>query len=158
MRTLDHSPPDILRWLLVRLGLGTDFRLNAAWPVHVAHEPDKPDSVITIYNGSGTDDGSVMQGELQGHYGFQIRIRAANHPTGWAKANTIRATLAEGVPASGQVGTLVVIDTPSSIGTKQYVVQNIAKLGDVIDLGVNVANEKTVLFTLNGVINVDQTA
>lgn len=159
MRTLSHSPADIVRWLLVDLGLGTDYRDRSTWPVYCAHESEKPDNVITVYDTAGTDDGSVMVGgELQGHYGFQVRVRATDHPTGWDKINTIRATLAEGVPAAGQVGYEVSIDDPASIGTKRYIVQNIANISAVNDLGKNVANEKTDLFTVNGVVNVDQAA
>lgn len=158
MRTLTHSPADVVRWLLVRLALGTDYRNASTWPVYAAAEPPAPDNVITVYDTAGTDDGSEMiGGELQGHYGFQVRVRALDHPTGWNKINTIRATLAEGVPASGQVGTLVVIDNPSTLPTCHYRVENIARISEVNVLGMNVANEKTRLFTLNGVVNVDQT-
>lgn len=155
MRTLDHSPADIVRWLLVAKSLGSAWNASPqlTWPVYAAGEPPKPDNVITIYDTTGISHGSVMtDGELQGHYGFQIMVRALDHPTGFAKANRIRATLAQSVD-----DVTVSIPHLTAAGSALYVVQNIAQIGDVISLGANVPNEKTFRFSLNAVVNVDQT-
>lgn len=156
MRTLAHSPADVIRWLLVGLGLGTDYRNVGLWPVYAAGEPPKPDNVLTVYDTVGTDDGSVMigaRGELQGHYGFMVRVRAADHPVGWAKANAIRANLAETV-----YDNTVVVPLLNGVAAGTYVVENCAQVGHVLALGPNVANEKTWLFTVNAVATINQTA
>lgn len=154
MRTLTHSPADVMRWLLVRLGLGTDHRLGGTWPVYVGGESEKPVNMITVYDTVGTDDGSVMVGgELQGHYGFMVRVRSEYHSLGWTKANAIRANLAENCYD-------LVVNVPAYRATPAgvYVVGNCANIGSVMALGLNVPNEKSWLFTVNGVVNLDQSS
>lgn len=154
MRTLAHSPADVIRWLLVGLGIGTDPRNVGAWPVWAAGEPKVPDNVITVYDTVGTDDGSVMigpRGELQGHYGFLVRVRASSHPVGWAKANAVRANLAETV-----YDNTVVVPTLGTVAGATYTVENCANVGHVLVLGADAANEKTFLFTVNAVVTINQ--
>ena len=156
MRTLAHSPANVIRWLLVDKGLGTSPRLVLSWPVWTAGEPKVPDNVITVYDTQGTDEGAVMvgpRGELQGHYGFLVRVRAKDQPTGWAKANAIRASLSEDV-----YDNTVVVPAWQGIAGATYTVENCAGVGHVLSLGVNVENEKTWLFTVNAVATINQVA
>lgn len=152
MRTLTHSPADIVASVLVAKSLGVLIGTAGAWPISVSGEHSYPDDLITVFDTTGISHGSVMtggpdDGELQGHYGFQIRVRSAVHKTGWTKADTIRATLAQNA-----------INVTVTIESSTYLVENFANIGDVIVLGKQVQDSKTNLFTLNGVVSCRQTA
>lgn len=156
MRTLAHSPADIVAQWLVNKGLATAPELWASgtgsdWPAFASAEPRKPDSVITVYDTMGTDAGRVMtSGEDQSEYGIQVRFRSITHPSGWQKANYVRAYLCEAQFASG--GDTVVLEGST------YAVKNFANISHVTILGKEVPDEKTNVFTLNAVVNLDQTA
>src|SRR5688572_3973753 len=90
--TLIYSPAEVIRKLLIDLGHG--FASTTAsptdWSAYVDGEPDVPDSCITVYDTEGRKSGRTMtDGEIQEHHGFQIRIRAARHSSGYRKARAI---------------------------------------------------------------------
>lgn len=72
--------------LLVAEGIGV-FAANTGWSISIAVEPVDPDTVITIYDVTGTLDynldGSVNP--IQ-HYNNQIRVRAEDYQVGYNKA------------------------------------------------------------------------
>jgi hypothetical protein len=142
--TLTHSPADIIRWLLVSLGLGSDPDEGAPWPVYAAGEPNAPDNVITVYDTAGTDDGrSMIDGEVMGHNGVQIRVRSTTHPVGYAKADAVWTALCEEV-----------YDNTVTIDGVSYLVHSVNKIGDVLALGKEVPASKRSLFTINAVVSV----
>lgn len=132
---LEHSPAQITSSLLVALGVGTAPGSGGDWPVSYSSEPDRPDQAVTVYDTTGTDEGSAG-GEFQGHHGVQVRVRARTHGAGWSKANEALRAL-EAVRFSE-----VTID--SSV----YTVQCYAKSAGVNSLG-RARNSTSVLFTLN---------
>lgn len=143
--TFDHSPADVLRRLLIQLGLGTapETRPLESWPIYASNEPSDPDNCITVYDTAGTDDGrSMIDGELFGHYGIQVRVRSLDHATGWLKADAIQTALAE-----------TVYDNAVTIGGSSYLVHSANKIGDVLALGKDVSDTKRSLFTLNAVLS-----
>ena len=134
-----HSPGDVIRWLLVQLGLGSSPVLSAVWPVYNAMEPSMPDDCITTYTRSPRDDGRAMaDGEEFRHYGVQIRVRAADEVTGARKAETIRQVLAEAV----------YLDVVT-IGAVSYLVPCFCG-NDIVYLGKDTSVSRRSLFTLNG--------
>lgn len=148
MNQLLHSPADVVRWLLIGLGVGTDPSLSSAWPINADKEAATPDNVITIYDTAGRDDGrSMIDGELFYHYGLQVRVRAVDHVTGWPKADQIRVTMAQQVYGNSV-----------TIGTSTYRVHCIAKIGEVLRLGQEVGSSKRSLFTINATVALRQTS
>lgn len=139
-----HSPGDITRWLLIGLGLGADPEESTVWPIFATSEPDAPDNCLTLYDTTGSDDGSSMiDGELYTHHGVQVRIRAATHSGGgYAKASAIRHALAE-----------LVHDETVHVGATTYLVQCYARIGEVLTLGKDAPNSKRSLFTLNATVS-----
>ena len=140
--TLAHSPADIIRHLLIDLGVGvlpaTPPTVPSEWSVYVSHEPDVPDNCITVFDTVGQDDGrSMVDGELFGHCGFQIRIRARTHGIGWLKADSIQLAL------SGVLRKYLTIDSI------EYMIQAITQIGDVMPIGQEAATTRRRLFTLN---------
>lgn len=145
-QTLTHSPAEIVQALLVSMGLGTEPDDGDDWPVGVASEPGTPDNAITIYDTTGTGGGrSMIDGELFGHCGVQIRVRAATHSLGWPKADAIQTALAESV-----------YQERVTIDGSVYAIHCFAGIGDVIVLGKAEQGSKRSLFTINALVSLKQ--
>ena len=134
-----HSPADVVRWLLVSLGQATDPAAGTAWPAYCANEPNAPDNVVTTYDTAGNLFGREHSGgEMQEHYGVQIRLRAATHAAGWAKINAITTALDEST-----------YQETVTIGAAQYCVKSARRSSGVAALGNESAASKRRVFTVN---------
>lgn len=138
----EHSPADVVRQLLVDLGLCSDPGAGFAWPAYASAEPPAPDEAVTVYDTAGTSFGrSMATGARSENPGVQVRVRARDHRTGWAKARQIARLL--------DTGTLWRAVT---VGTAAYCVQDFGRTSDVLALGKEVPNSKRSLFTVNGTL------
>lgn len=136
-----HPPADIIRWLMIDLGLGTNPSLGSSWPIYYSSEPDTPDEVITVYNTTGIIDGrSSIDGEIWEHYGFQVRVRSTKNRLARVKIDSIARSLSETAYNS-----LVTIDGNS------YIVAAINRKGSVIDIGKETPTSERSVFTLNAI-------
>lgn len=150
---LTHSPAQIIRDLLVDLGLGVLPSAGGNWPLFVTSIPDSPDSIITITDTLGTSDGRIQPtGEAAEHPGFQVAVRDSNHQDGWEKANAIRVALSETVASNS-----VSITDNVGTGTSEYVVFAVTKIGGIIVLGKELPTSKRHLFTINATVALRQT-
>jgi len=121
----DHSPADVLRWLLIDLGVLGMPPAAGAWPGHCNFEPSVPDECVTLYDTVGNDDGREMNsGKLYNHPGVQVRVRSKSIPSGHSKASQIRTALAESINVSR-----------ISIDGVTYLVQAVTRIGQVIPIG-----------------------
>lgn len=135
---LSHSPADVIRRLLIQLGVGVAPG-SSPWPVFITNEPDEPDNCITVYDTTGRGQGRVqITGEKDGHYGFQVRIRSSTSEVGYVKANAIAEAL------DRQVNRDVV-----TIGSSQYCIHAVSGRGDILPLGNESPVSERSLFTLN---------
>lgn len=144
MAALGHSPADIVRWLLIGLGLGTDPNNEGTWPIFCDGEGDTPDNVITLYNTSGSVQGEThYNGEVQEHYGIQFRIRGGTSVIAFGKTEALKIMADQDIN-----GSLVTIDSI------QYEVHCIARTGTVIALGK--VDGKRYVYTLNATVSLRQ--
>lgn len=93
MSALLHDPADVVRRLMIALGLGTDPP-DGEWPVYSPAEPANPDAVISVKGTAGRDvlrDG--ITGERVEMFGVQIMVRAATNAAAYPKASAIAAAL-----------------------------------------------------------------
>lgn len=137
---LTHSPADIVRWLMVALGMGIDpaSGTSSNWPIFQGSESNAPDNVITTYNTTGQGQGvSLIDGEVFTHYGFQVRVRSGSDPEGYTKIASIRYQLAR------------VLDRTVSIASSHYLIHKISNIGDPIQIGKDAPGSKRSLHTLN---------
>lgn len=135
MAALQDSPAQIVRQLLIDLGGGSD---GGTWPIYATSEPSDPDNVITVYDTIGQDDGRAqIDGSVFYHYGLQVRVRAIDHPTGWAKAIALRDLLA------------TVYHNLTTVGSNKYEVWAISRLAQPLFIGKDVPRSKRTLFTIN---------
>ena len=147
--SLDHSPAEVVRRLLIQEGLGSDpADPPGTWPVYANGEPDTPDSAITVYNTQGRDGGRTMtDGERQEHHGVQVRIRAAAFNTGFSKARAIAVSMDEDI-----------VQEFITIGSASYKVWSISRSSDVLFLGNDTPTSKRKLFTINALVSLRQVA
>ncbi len=145
--SLSHSPADIVRRLLIDLSQGTDPSDGGSWPIFTGAESDTPDNAITIYDAASILGGRTqIDGEVQEHYGFRVRVRAVSHAVGDAKARAIAIVLDE-----------TVYQDTVTIGAIQYLVQAVSRKSGVLRLGKEVPGSRRHLFTINAVVALRQT-
>jgi hypothetical protein len=145
---LAHSPADVVRQVLIDLGLGSDPDADPAqaWPVFAAGEPASPDEVVTVYNTSGVTSGrTAPDGERQEHHGLQVRVRSRGPDRGAVKANALAVGLDQ------QVHNKTV-----TLGTARYVVRAVTRTGGLLDLGEDDPNSKRYLITFNAIVALRQ--
>jgi len=138
---LAHSPAEVLRKFLE----DGDYPIG----VFVSNEPSAPDDTVTIFDTAGIDDGRVMiDGELQAHYGVQLRIRSFDHPTGWLRSQNLRTLLSESLNQA------IVTFSDGS----QFILWCSSHIGTVLALGTESPTSKRYLFTLNCTLSISQIA
>lgn len=141
---LRDTPANVIRWLLVALGEGSDPTPWAAgsgndWPVSAGGEPDTPDSAISVFGTAPRGDGRQMKGDREGkrHHGFQVRVRSEDWRKGGEKAQSIKRTFDE-----------TVYDNTVVIDGKSYLVHGVYG-AQVTELGREVPSSKRWLFVIN---------
>lgn len=137
------SPADVIQRLLIGLGLVSNPTLGLDWPAYVASEPDRPDDCVTVYDVQGRDFGShQIDGFRVERRGFQVRVRARTHLTGYPKARQIAEALDTDVLSE------TVVAGPGVV----YCVHCCDRTSDVIPLGKDAPTTKRSLFTVNGLV------
>jgi hypothetical protein len=147
VQTLNHTVAEIVRRLLVDLGVGTSRASDLPWSAYHGSEPPSPDNVITALATPGVSDGrSMTDGATFDHYGFQVRVRAAKEVDGNRKADEARTTLAK-----------LVYDATVSLDSSHYVVHCFSRLGQVAPLGPETQGGRgRYIFTFNGQVSLKQ--
>lgn len=119
--TLNHSPADIIRELLIDLSMGTDPVPINTWPVYEGTLPDTPDNAICVYNTEGRQFGkSQIDGEVFEHYGIQVLVRSMVETTGFVKAQAVKDAFNKSVKR-----------TSVTIGSSIYLVHGVHTQGNV---------------------------
>jgi len=143
---LDHSPADIVRYLIIKLSQGTLPSDNGVWPVYASNVPDTPDSVITTTDTVGLHQGRTQnEGRVQERYGFQVAVRSVGHTNGYSKAQAIVVALDESAYQD-----LIRIDTTD------YIVWAISRTTGVLAVGKETPDSKRDLFTVNGTVSINK--
>lgn len=137
---MEHSPADVIAYLLLDLGLGSD---GGVWPVYVTTEPDSPDDLLVVSNTQGSDSGrTAVDGEVLSHYGFQVMVRCADEARGSRKAYQLRTALSKVLP------TVVVCGTANRT---RYLVPAVSRIGQIVHMGRGRPGDGRNRFTLNAV-------
>lgn len=139
------SPADVLRQLLIGAALGTMGGKSTGardWPIFVGHRPDTPNALICVYDTPGTKEGRIQKtGETIHTPGWQIWVRAADYPTGWAKVDAISKFLD------------MVLRQRVVLSDCDYMVQAVTKTNNPFSLGGDTEGKvRRSEFTLNGTI------
>lgn len=112
--------------------------------MYAHNEPDRPDNVITIYDTQGKKNGRThVDGEVQEHHGFQMRVRSADSKTGYTKARAVYIIMSQ-----------TVFRDCLTIEGSVYRVQSITLTTDVVPIGKDASTPtKRSLYTINGLIS-----
>jgi hypothetical protein len=88
------SPADILAQAMIDASLGIEGETTSGWGVTVGRMQDGGNSAIATYDTVGRHQGREMRGGREViKPGVQIKVRAVDYPTGYAKAAEIVAWL-----------------------------------------------------------------
>lgn len=147
LQTLNHTAAEIVRRVLVDLGVGTSRANSLPWSAYYGSLPPTPDDVLAVLTTTGKSDGRAMvDGRLWTHYGFQVTVRSAKESDGARKADEVRTTLAMGA-----------YDVPVTLDSTHYLVHCFSGLGQVLPLGPETQGGRgRYLFTVNGLVTVKQ--
>ena len=136
------SPPaDILRQLLIQLGLGSE----SVWPIFTGFFPGVPDEAMCCYDTAGKPDGRIMaSGEQIIHPGVQVLLRGPDYLATREKAEAVAQAL------DGQRRTPVAIP-----GGETYLLHNVSRSGDILPLGMEEdGDRRRHLFAINSTMTV----
>jgi hypothetical protein len=132
VNTLQHSPADIVRQVLV------DANLLGSLAAYVGSEPDHPDDVVTLYSTAGKSDGRTMvDSEEQLRFGVQIRVRYTDSANGYAYASQLAESM-----DTVRMRTV-------TLDSVRYLVPCLQRLGPVRDLGKALPSSKRNLYTFD---------
>jgi len=121
---MNHSPSEVLRQLLIDLGLGTS---GTTWTVYVNTMPETPDNCISVNDTEAVDTARAQAtGVTTSVHGAQILVRGVTFATARAKVQAIHAALDESV-----------LRTAVTVSTTNYVVQAVSRIGEGIPLGTD---------------------
>lgn len=148
--SLANSPADVLRSAVISLSGGVLPSAGGNWPIFVNGEPSAPDNCLTFYDVDGIQEGRTQDGEIQEHEGVQLRIRATDHETGWARAELLKNIVDLEIQER-----LVTVTTPAT-GTHTYTLHAVTRRTGIMVLGKDVANTKRNLFTINVIVAITQ--
>lgn len=141
---LDHSAAEIIRGLLVQLGLGTHPDDAGSWPVYYSLTPAQSAEAITVVDTVGTTQGRThTDGITQEKYGIQISVRSTTVITGRRKAALIAQAMDEDV-----LRNQITLDVNTGTGSALYMVQSMTRQGGILSPGIEPGTNRR-LFTLN---------
>jgi hypothetical protein len=135
---LDHFPADIIRQLLIDLGVGSEVTA-ADWPAFSQREPDSPDNAITVFDTMGRDLGRTNPDMVRSErYGIQVRVRGGDIDATGIRARSVAMAL------DSVVRHLVALDTTL------YLVLSFVRSGPVLRLGIDAPSSGRWIFVVNG--------
>ncbi len=143
---LFHSPSDVIRHLLVNLGVGSLPSSNTTWPIWSGFENDQPDNAMTVYSTSGILMGRIQSnGNIPEQYGIQFRARANNDTDAYRKIAELQATIDE-----------TILENTVTIDGTIYIVPSVNRKGGILSLGKESPQTKRHIYTLNAVATIQR--
>lgn len=145
--TLEDSPAAVIAQLIIDLGLATDPLSSGSWPVSVDSELDSPDNVLCLTNTEAELSGRVqVTGQMSELWGIQLKIRAADPQTGYAKANAMAVAFDQTIRRNW-----------TAIGSNVYMIGAVTRKGSVLYVGREGSATKRHIYTINAIVDIIQT-
>lgn len=138
---MNKSPAEILAKYLQDILTVDDPTRSNQWPIYISHMPDgddAPGDCVAIYDTTGFLDGRYMEtGQVVEHPGVQIKVRATDYGTGWAKAKEIATDFRQ------------IRKTEVVLEGITYKVHSITSRTPILVLGVEGGTNRRELFSIN---------
>jgi hypothetical protein len=142
--SLDHFPADIIRQLLIDLGVGSEITA-ADWPAFSQKEPDSPDNAITVFDTMGRDLGRTNPDMVRSErYGIQVRVRGGDIDAAGVRARSVAMALDS------------VVRRPVVIDATLYLVLGFVRSGPVLRLGIDAPSSGRWIFVVNGLASLQK--
>lgn len=149
---LNHTPDQVLRQLLIDLGVGVMGGKQGDWPIFCTEEPETPDECITLYWGAGQLDGLFqINGETQEHYGIQVRVRGKGYQSAYDKVKSVMLELEQHV-----MMTTVTVPLVDAVAAGTYVAECCTRASGPLYLGTERDNAERDVFTINYLATITQ--
>lgn len=140
---LNHTPAQIVRKLLIDLGVVSDVADHTMWPCYTGLMPEKPSESVCIYDTDGKKEGRVqIDGESQIKEGFNVRVRSDDLTRSYLKAKEI-------INAFDSV-----LRRTVQLGDQAYFVQAISRTGSIMYLGTETPTSKRRLHSANAIVSI----
>lgn len=148
---MTESPARLVAAILKSAGLA-GASSSVDWFPTVGSVPQQGrDNLLTIFDTTGQLHGKTADaGEIYQHYGLQVRIRAADYATGWAKGQAIQDYL------SGLRGNMFFSSSPP-LDSGPYRVWSFNLTTPLVKIAEEEVNERQI-FTLNGLIAIEKSS
>lgn len=143
---LPHSAADIVRQLFVDIGYlsDPDARPLGEWPAYARKEPTKPDDCVTVYNTEGVNVGRIqIDGEEEGWWGIQVRVRGRDSRVAWRKASRLWYAM-----------TSEIYDRTVRLETTRYVVGAFLQVNKPLDVGEAAPDSACWIVTVNSLVSI----
>ena len=141
---LSHEPSAIVQQWMIDNGLGTDPAAASSWPIYSTFRPDRPDSLITIYDSAGKVTGKSMPDrEVQEQYGIKVLLRDPSPVAGPTKARAIQTAFD------------AAYEDEVSLEGVTYLIHNFLRGERINTLGHETGNQR-LLYSLNVTVNLRQ--
>lgn len=149
--SLTHTPAQVLRYLIIDLGLGALPSSGSTWPVYAVAMPDTPDNLVMVTDTAGRQGGREMvHGERAEHPGWQVMVRCNEPRAAVAKANAI--AMAFDAVRWNSVAVQELSGTTQTI----YTVHAITRTSGVLPIGRETPASGRHLVTVNGIVSLRQ--
>jgi len=141
---MNHTPAQVVRQLLINLGLGT---ATGTWPIHHSVLPPQPDDCIAVIDTEPFLFGrSHVTGQTLMIRGIQVMVRSANVVEGYRKCKDINVAFDEDVYRD-----------EVTIEDSIYLVQAISRLTAEIPIGWDETSKRR-LYSTNVRVSVKMTS
>ena len=148
---LSHAASEVVKQLLIDLGVGTNSLSYDDWPVYSNNEPDSPDNCITLTDTAGMNDGKLqINGEVQDQCGLQVRVRATDFMLGRDRMTEIMQKLDTACRAA--------VSLQQRIGTamSSYLIHSAERASGMFAIGSDPTNSERELFTSNYLVSITE--
>lgn len=147
MTALAVTSVEIVRRVLIDLGLGVLPSAGGAWPIYAHTEPQDGDNIIVVIGTSPEINAHIqIDGDVEQYHGIQILVRSSNDEVGGVKAYAVEAALN------------AVLNQTVSYSGHTFQVQSAIKRSGFSFLGAEAPVSHRRIFSMNYVVPITQTS
>lgn len=136
--TLNHMPSDVVRELILDLGLGTEPSDAGDWPVYAPEIADEvgTDDVLQVKDTDGRQFGRIqVDGNVPENYGIQVLARSLDAHDGQYQLRKIQEAFSTEVLRTSVTVPARTLNDGTAVPTTVYRVDSIERSGSIRNAG-----------------------
>lgn len=151
LSTLAHTPADVVRYVLVDLGLGDLPQQLTAWSIYAERMGDYDYSICVTTTEGILNGFNQVQGEAFEHHGIQIRCRSVNPAFTYRKMSQVQEAIDKLISSY----LITIPDTETGVDCN-YIVDAVTRTGTIISMGMEIPQSGRFSYTLNATVTLRQ--